>query len=884
MAEQSLADKLAEYEKLSGGPSAPEAGAGHYLARGALQGISALADVVPNLYNLSKAAIGVSDIPEHLADITGKPASAFRPDVGVASPVANFLLEGYHLNEPVTPSPSIGGKLGAAVLEGAGAATSQGPMGLVRAAPTAMAKELLKQEAKNAVIGGLAGGGAEIGGDVAGTPGAIGGGLAAGVVLPATFLSKGGVTIGAIRAAKQAAEDLRASELAKAAMAKVEPGFSDYVGSTIRGAAAGTPNAAENLTEGLRLRQQIPGFEPSVAEMANSPGLIDMQRKFALLNPKNLNAEVARTEANSAAVQGAYRTAVPMAESPGSVRSAVNQSLAEYEALLKGKAQGIAGVLPVADQMATGGRLAEIAQAEKAAARPAVNEAYRKAFDAAGSSSVPAEGIVAKVEQILGEPLSQIKPANAPQTVSAIRRIFGDKTQTLEGRSIPPDLMALESVGGKKNLTLNDLHDIRIAIGQDMASASRSMDPTAARRLYNLGQVMPEVDAAIAKLPGNAQQAYAAANANYRENYAPRFKEGANLRVFQDTSLNEPKILPEKMVSEYFKTDAQGGGSRAMQFYRLFGGNPEAKDTARTGILDIYRQKVVNPTTRAIEPTAHDAFMRDYGRTLTSYKAAGVNALDDIKSVGQQAAAIGESIGKLNSLAKSMKFDTIDELANDALRNPKTMGNTLSRLDGPHRQTFNTILLDKSLEQGTASGMTKFLDNNAKTLAMSVPPQQLSAVRDIAKALQMTERAPIRGNLAAGGADMLKNATGTSTATVFSQIRAVTGGRSSVEWAAINLAMPALNKMTQTSFANVMEQALHSPESAVSLRNYLLASNPQQANNWAQQLLNGMKAGGKLVWSAKGPIISNFVGPEKYPGNLARTGTAIESQLQPSAP
>src|SRR5258706_15621685 len=105
--------------------------------------------------------------------------------------------------------------------------------------------------------------------------------------------------------------------------------------------------------------------------------------------------------------------------------------------------------------------------------------------------------------------MSPIKPGNAPQTAPAIRHIFGDKTQTLEGRSIPPDLMALESVGGKTNLTLNDLHDIRIAIGQDMASAARSLDPTSARRLYNLGQVMPEVDAAIAKLPGNAQKAYA---------------------------------------------------------------------------------------------------------------------------------------------------------------------------------------------------------------------------------------------------------------------------------------------------------------------------------------------------------------------------------------
>src|SRR5882762_2277610 len=346
MADKSLAAKLDEYDSLSSSETdIPEAGAGHYLKRGALQGISALADLFPNLYNLGKAAIGITRGMGTSGQ--GPTPSSDMPEVGEANPVAQFLLREYGLNEPARPSAAIGGKLGAAVLEGAGAATSQGPMGFVRGAPTAMAKELLKQEAKNAAIGASAGGGAELGGEVGGTPGAIAGGLAAGVAVPSSFLRLGGVTVGATRAALKAAEELKASEALKAAAAKVEPGFANYVGSTIRGAASGTPNAAENLTEGLRLRAAIPGFEPSVAEMANSPGLIDMQRKFALLNPKNLNAEVARNEANAAAIQRAYRETVPAAASPGSVRSAVNQSLADYEAMLAEKAQGVAGKLPI---------------------------------------------------------------------------------------------------------------------------------------------------------------------------------------------------------------------------------------------------------------------------------------------------------------------------------------------------------------------------------------------------------------------------------------------------------------------------------------------------------------------------------------------------------
>jgi hypothetical protein len=126
---------------------------------------------------------------------------------------------------------------------------------------------------------------------------------------------------------------------------------------------------------------------------------------------------------------------------------------------------------------------------------------------------------------------------------------------------------------------------------------------------------------------------------------------------------------------------------------------------------------------------------------------------------------------------------------------------------------------------------------------------------------------------------MLKNATGVSAATVFSQIRAVTGGRSSAEWAAINMAMPALNKMTQTSFANVMENALHSPQSAVNLRNYLMSETPQDANKWAGALMNSIKMSGKLAWAAKGPITTRFLGPEQYPGNISRIAPTIEAPL-----
>lgn len=81
MAKKSLLDELDEFDKSSAAKDVPEAGAGHYLARGALSGISALADAVPNLYNLGKAAIGT------VATAAGRPDLA--PEVGEANPISD---------------------------------------------------------------------------------------------------------------------------------------------------------------------------------------------------------------------------------------------------------------------------------------------------------------------------------------------------------------------------------------------------------------------------------------------------------------------------------------------------------------------------------------------------------------------------------------------------------------------------------------------------------------------------------------------------------------------------------------------------------------------------------------------------------------------------
>lgn len=834
------------------------------LKAGLAEGTGAIADVLPRIVNLIKAGVGMSEIPTVLSKLTGRPATDFMPEVN-ATGVMGYnqnteVLKGLYGVEDITPSGP-GEKLAGGVLRAVGGSVGGGPA--VSMAP--------KQIATQIGLSGLAGAGAESAGAATDdNPWAkLVGGMVAGVAAPAVVQGRAQMFKDVVGAGTDAGKKNAA------------PWVKRIVDNQVKSSVSGAPNVAENITEALALRQRIPGFNPSVAEMADSPALADIQRRYAMSSPKALNTELARDQANTQAIRQFYENSVPAGGSPGAVRSAVNQNLADSRKTVQGQAQGVAGELPVADQAALGTKLTDIAASEKAAARVPIQQAYNAAFEAAGSAPVSVAPVIAKVEEILGTKLSQIKADSAPQTVRKLQELAG-KTDDLSGRSIPPDLMALrqgEQVA-KTNLTLKDVDDIRKAINADIASAGMSMDPIAAQKLRNLGQVQKTIDETIqgSAIPDAAKSLYFDAVRKYREEFAPRFKEGSNLKVFKDTSLNEPRILNDKFVAEYFKPDSQGGNTKAMQFAALFGKNKDAREAAKTGVMDIYRQRVIDPNTGTIDPARHNAFVKDYGRTLDTYRSYGVNAMDDIKRVGEAAVKAAEAGKKIESLTKTLKFDTVDDLVNASLGSTKVMGNAMMRMTPETRQTFNRLLLDKAWESGKASGMADFIAKHEKTLKLTVPQEQINNLKDIAKALQISERAPIRGALASAGQDMLKQKTGVSTATVWAQYRATAAGRQGPATMMFNLAAPVMTKLSQTQFTEIMEEALHNPKTAENLRNFLLAETPAQANKFGKAL-TAVKQGGEILWSAKGPILKYGLGTPNYKQNLGRTAIPLANTV-----
>lgn len=335
----------------------------------------------------------------------------------------------------------------------------------------------------------------------------------------------------------------------------------------------------------------------------------------------------------------------------------------------------------------TGEALLAAAKAEQQTVKKGLIEpAYENAFKDAGNAKIDVSGVLDSAENILGRKLTEFAPGTGPTNI--LQKLLKIKpTGTAE---MGPSGMFLQE---RPQTTLRELDDIRKAINADIAAAKTSPTPSSDMTLRNLYKLHDAIDEAVMSsktLPPAAKESYSEALGLYRDIYAPRFKTGVNAQLFKQTSLNEPKIEPDKVIKTFFKPQ---GEREATQFVDMFGKNPDAMKVARAGIEDLYRQKVVDATTGMVNPAKHAQFIKDYSRPLGILDDAGMNVTNRLDVVGKDA----------------QRLARVEEMA-------KASGNKLAP---PLPAGANALAVEKRIDE----------------LTKNLTPQQLSAVDAVKKDL-----------------------------------------------------------------------------------------------------------------------------------------------------
>lgn len=303
--------------------------------------------------------------------------------------------------------------------------------------------------------------------------------------------------------------------------------------------------------------------------------------------------------------------------------------------------QATAGKLANVDQSTAGQSLIDMAKTAKdKITTEVIRPAYAEAFKAAGNNKIDISNVINKAEEILGQPLGDIKIPDMPDVAAKLAKLKpaapkGEPVRGLRFEATPAPAAAAATV------TLEEADALRKAINKDVAAASAAnTNPASATKLRDLRQLHDTIDAAIASatesgaLPKAASDLYDKAVALYRGPYVERFKTGLNADITAKTIKNESKINPSDVVSQYLKDPRATD-----QLVSLFKDNPKAIETAKAGIESLYRDNVVK--NGAVDPAAHAKFMTDYGQQLATLDQS------TRMGIGAKLNAIGERAGQL---------------------------------------------------------------------------------------------------------------------------------------------------------------------------------------------------------------------------------------------
>jgi len=490
------------------------------------------------------------------------------------------------------------------------------------------------------------------------------------------------------------------------------------------------PQAVVNALEATRGERATPGYTPTLSERlvgqgVNEPGVAGTEvglyntsqrvgREVFAQREQNLNAltnQLARIEdqltqrATAATPQGLQ----DLAQTRNQLLRRINTEQAD----LARQGVDLAGTLPNVGQRGPGQALITRAgELEEGVRATRIRPAYANAYALAGDTPIDISGVTSAAEDILGRTLSTFDPSTVSRTARELARLSPTEV-TVSGSEFPTGVS-----GGGGTVTLQQLDDIRKAINADIGDAMAMPNVgTAGIQLRNLNQLHAVLDQAVARsgLTDEAKAAYTNAVGRYREEFVPQFKTGIPADIRRTSRRNESGVLPDAVVQKFL-----GSERGAEQFTNLFRGDPNAAANMAAGVLDLFRTKVIDKTTRMVNPAMADAFVKQYGDNLDVLQQAGVDIRGGIDAVRNEATRLQGAAGELGDLQTAFRApESAAELVDAALKSPKLLGNAINRLNPDGRAAFGGALTNRVLDMikaGEYDAALTFLTKNETAL------------------------------------------------------------------------------------------------------------------------------------------------------------------------
>jgi len=465
------------------------------------------------------------------------------------------------------------------------------------------------------------------------------------------------------------------------------------------GAAART--ASENLAAvgqpnvGLAsLEASLAGASPqmSVAAFARRQQNIEaIQRQLAGLDEQIKTQAGALTSADAGEIK--------------KVRDSLLRNLADEEQTLANTAQGVAQRLPNVSQSEVGGSLQTIAkEIESQKRKQIITPAYEKVFAESGDAPISLTGMMDAAKRVTNDLGSLLDASLVPASVRKALRLEPSNTPGEWVELAPGAGYAKGAVEGPAQVTLRDFDKARVAFNKSYREALRASDGGA--RARNIKSVIAGMDEDLAKaeIPAGAKEGYGKVLDLFEKEIVVPVLTGEAGKLRAKGRFNMPGTLPSEQVKSFLGTE-----EGAKQFVRLYGDNVKALDSMKQGVLDEYRQAIVDPVTRAVKPKEAAAFEEKYARQLDTLKSVDVRGT--MAQVRGDAEIVQRGMETLASEAKKFRDAvTAKDVVDLALKSPSDMNFVKQRLTPDARQALVAEVTDRAAQ---------FIKDNAPEKALA---------------------------------------------------------------------------------------------------------------------------------------------------------------------
>ncbi len=576
-----------------------------------------------------------------------------------------------------------------------------------------------------------------------------------------------------------------------------------------------TTEALERLDDSARLIDEIPGFKPTTAERAGTPGLLEAQKQ---LEKRATPAAVKRRQTSEAAI-GRYAGAkAPKAEND--LEYVVDTARQQVDDVRGDLARDIDDVAerqvrlaerhaPPGDPLDAGTRIRQALEGRygeeqqlftQYADEAGLNdEAFSIEFDEMRDALKDAYESASKFVAEEGEAL-------APPSQAVSRILKGDDVQSLpallEIRSdIARELRLLETQGTPDSKALRGLRVMKKAFDDQLEEAiEQSGDPEMIDRFRDFNQ-------------------------RYRNDIVELFKDGPSRQVLRKTGAGTYVTPDEKVAEAYFRP---GHVSAANQFNKVFKDDPMARAALRDTVLDSLNKAVVRDG--RIKPEALQNWMGRHRTVLDEFPGIRdeisntVELQDDLVRRAKELDDRQKMVQKrlLTRRVDSFTRGTIqpDRLLDDAVQKPQLMRELVESVKGSPEALagLRRAVWDK-VEVMEPGSIADYLDKHAGSLDQVLSPKHRESLRiiDGARSLLAQTPTPTPDVSVPTIRSSFINKFGIAPDMLANRIHTLNTGRSEKSYVVTNVLFNIFGRKQQEVLDDVMRKVLYEPQVAADL-------------------------------------------------------------------